>query len=91
MPIPDESKFNTVDILISYATGNKQRFEKTYTAAFKPDTGIQQYLDYYQEGFLHDHPEAIEMEIVSIEAYHNDKPENVRSLYKAEGKHKWQK
>lgn len=86
-----EQDYNTVDIHILYETKETGRNKKVYTASFKVDTGIQQYLDYYQQAFLHDHPEALKMEVMAIEAYHNDRPKDVSIIYKAEGKHRWVK
>ncbi|MEP6736398.1 MAG: hypothetical protein ABJA70_12805 [Chryseolinea sp.] len=83
-----DQESNLVTVRISYDTQDERNLQKEYKAAYNPDTGVQQYLDYYEAGFFHDHPHAISMEIESIEAYHNDNPGSVYSIYESQGDHK---
>ncbi len=55
-----------------------------YTTGFNPDTGIQQYLDYYQQGFRHDYPGAVKMEIVRMEIFNNENENHVKEIYRSD-------
>ena len=71
------SEYNTVSIYIEYDTADDRYLRKKYTTGYNPDTGIQQYLDYYEQGFRHDYPNAVKMEIVRMEIFNNENENHV--------------